>query len=198
MIDVVGFHSTGRAEGARDQFFTCLGKSNVADMADARQAMTGLFAHGQFAQIGPPKVRVGQLSQVFSILFLLANCPVTAIDRNGVIYKRMNRVGKGKFCTGEGVLLPSLLFAGKQSEGHGQDLGKIWIVKPFHYKGAQWLQDNSSKKMLKIKFKKPNITNLTFGRPIWVNCPWANSPVTGHNIQWWEEYISKPTGQHDG
>ena len=43
----------------------------------------------------------------------------------------MNRVGKGQSCKGEGDLLHSLLFSGKQSEGHGYELEETRETAPF-------------------------------------------------------------------
>ena len=46
-------------------------------------------------------------------------------DKNGESCKRMNGIGKGKSCKGEGYLLLLLLFVEKQSEGHGYELEEI-------------------------------------------------------------------------
>ena len=47
----------------------------------------------------------------------------------------MNGVGKGYSCSADGGLLHPLLFASKQSKGHGYDLDKIWNQKQLYYEG---------------------------------------------------------------
>jgi len=57
----------------------------------------------------------------------------------------MNEVGKGQFCRAEGGLLLPLLFAGKQSEGHGYELEESWNAASvlFVWKAEQNIGVNS-------------------------------------------------------
>ena len=57
-------------------------------------------------------------------------------DRNGGSYRRISRVEKGLYSRAEGGLL--LLFAVKQSEGHGYELAEIWNRKQLKYEGTLW------------------------------------------------------------
>jgi len=62
----------------------------------------------------------------------------------------MNGLGKGKSCKGEGGLLFLLPFSEKKSEGHGQELWKIWIGKLLRHGGTlswfylQWQKEYRS------------------------------------------------------
>ena len=48
------------------------------------------------------------------------------MGKQSVISQKRFGIGKGQSCRAEGGLLYRLLFAGKQSEGHGCELEDVW------------------------------------------------------------------------
>ena len=68
-------------------------------------------------------------SWFFFLKYVSTLSDLSSYDRNGWSFKRMNWAGKGRSCRGEGGSLLLLLFADKKYEGHGSELGKIWIGK---------------------------------------------------------------------